>query len=397
MRRLASFTSLLAIGILAVPAVGDDPDPKEIIAKVDQTIRTIKTVSYKVRIWGEGDIQDRMSRVRANVKAKDAGPERPPYFRIEGDARLPGSEEAQPFRVILGEKQAMSINEKEKLCTVGDLPVGFDLIADLIIEPTRSVIMHEFLHRAPFEDELKADSYRYEGQKTISGTACHVIHVTYAAAVAQARWYFGIDDFLPHRVDRFVNAEGVTGARVSELIQLDTTPNFDEKTFAIDVPEGYQQKTYERPLRSDPRLLQVGDQAPEWTLKTPKGKSVSLADLRGKVVVLFFWTSWLEPCKQLMPRVQKLHEKFQEKPVAVFGVNVGEKAADVDPAEVMKQGGCTFAALLGGGKMSADYRVALLPALYVIGPEGKVMYAVLGYDPFSEPALHRLIESAAKP
>jgi peroxiredoxin len=389
MRLYASFILVPVLGVLVIPTLGDEPDPKEIISKVGEKLRAIKAVSYKVEAWGEAGLKDALPRVRATVEAKQSNDPRFPLLRLRGTVTVPTRNETQPFHVVLGEQEAIWLDEAQKVCVVGKLPDG----ADLVDQPMQLVFVRKFLHPAPFAFELLAGSLKYEGERTIGGTACHVIHVVRPGVVGESRWYFGVNDFLPHRVDRILEVEGGKGTHVLELSDLDTAPKFDDTTFATNVPEGYERRTYERPLTADSNLLPVGSKAPDWTLKAPDGTSVSLAKLRGKVVVLDFWASWCLPCLQAMPSVQRLYEKFKDKPVAVFGINVGERSPDVDPAAFMKKHGFTYGLLLNGADVSLAYRVVAIPTFYVIGPDGKIVHAAAGLDPAREKELEKIIEA----
>jgi peroxiredoxin len=64
----------------------------------------------------------------------------------------------------------------------------------------------------------------------------------------------------------------------------------------------------------------IGRPAPEFTLADLDGRQVSLADLRGKVVLLSFWASWCAPCKEEMPLVEKIGAEWAEQGVEVLGV-----------------------------------------------------------------------------
>src|SRR6266567_2066513 len=72
------------------------------------------------------------------------------------------------------------------------------------------------------------------------------------------------------------------------------------------------------------KLLAIGATAPDWELSDADGKLQTLAQYRGKIVVLDFWATWCGPCAEVMPQMQKLHEKYKDKGVAVFGVSSWE-------------------------------------------------------------------------
>jgi thiol-disulfide isomerase/thioredoxin len=124
-------------------------------------------------------------------------------------------------------------------------------------------------------------------------------------------------------------------------------------------------------------LVPVGEIAPNWQLTDTEGKLRSLADYRGKVVVMDFWATWCGPCAQIMPRMQKLHEKLADKGVVVFGVNAWEKG---DPAAMMRKKGLTYDLLLKGEDLAEPYKITTLPVVYIVGDDGKIIYCHEGVD-----------------
>lgn len=127
------------------------------------------------------------------------------------------------------------------------------------------------------------------------------------------------------------------------------------------------------------RELAVGEVAPNWTLSDAKGKSHSLSDYRGKVVVLDFWATWCSKCASLMPQLEELHRKYKDKGVVVLGVNLLEEGNN-DPAKMMRDKGMTYKILLKGDALASEYGVKSVPAIYVIGTDGKVIYFQAGAE-----------------
>ena len=96
-----SRTLRLAVCLLIAPlALADDPDPKEIVAKVDKATKEVKAVQYKVQAWGEGPLAEDTPRVRGVVSARDRNGQEIPYLRVEAKVQMPGDEEGREFLVV---------------------------------------------------------------------------------------------------------------------------------------------------------------------------------------------------------------------------------------------------------------------------------------------------------
>jgi peroxiredoxin len=125
-------------------------------------------------------------------------------------------------------------------------------------------------------------------------------------------------------------------------------------------------------------LLAVGDPAPAWELADAGGKRHALSEYRGRVVVLDFWATWCGPCAKVMPRLEKLQKKYGGRGLVVIGVSSWDTG---DPAALMRKRGVTYTLLLKGEEVAPAYGVTTLPAVYVIGADGRIAYSHAGADP----------------
>jgi thiol-disulfide isomerase/thioredoxin len=131
----------------------------------------------------------------------------------------------------------------------------------------------------------------------------------------------------------------------------------------------------------------VGEPAPEFTLRSLSGETISLADLRGQVVVLDFWATWCPPCRRGLPLLQQVHDWAvqNELPVKVFAVDVWERQSSHEETvravgEFWKQQGYTMTALLDlDGSAVRPYGFSSIPHTVVIGPDGRLQAVHQGF------------------
>jgi peroxiredoxin len=136
----------------------------------------------------------------------------------------------------------------------------------------------------------------------------------------------------------------------------------------------------------------VGASAPVLDVPTPDGQSaVRLADHGGKVVVVDFWATWCEPCRQSFPAYQKLFEGAGGK-LAVLGVSVDEDPAPI--AAFVRETGVNFLIGWDQGQTAAEsYAPPTMPTSFVIDKYGVVRFVHAGYSPGDEATLRHEIES----
>jgi peroxiredoxin len=126
--------------------------------------------------------------------------------------------------------------------------------------------------------------------------------------------------------------------------------------------------------------------APALTFPDLAGKTVSVADYKGKVVLLAFWATWCEPCIEEIPDLLALQKKYQGKDFTVLAV-----AADLEGAKTVapfaKKHGLTYPILVSRGDIPETYPVPGFPTAFLIDKEGKIAARYLGgqtVDDFSK-------------
>jgi peroxiredoxin len=120
-------------------------------------------------------------------------------------------------------------------------------------------------------------------------------------------------------------------------------------------------------------------QAPDFTLTDANGETHTLSDYRGKIVIVNFWAVWCAPCRKEMPSMQRAWEKIQHKDAVMLAVNWGDNTESVDRFMESIDVNLEFPILLGGDKeMALEWSVKGLPTTFVIDPEGRLVYKVVG-------------------
>ncbi|HEX8984408.1 MAG TPA: TlpA disulfide reductase family protein [Bryobacteraceae bacterium] len=137
--------------------------------------------------------------------------------------------------------------------------------------------------------------------------------------------------------------------------------------------------------------------APNFSLQDPNGRSVQLADYRGKVVLLNFWATWCGPCKIEVPWFVEFERQHKDQGFAVVGVSMDEDGWQaVKP--FMADMGINYRVLLGNDNIAQIYGgVDSLPTTFIIDRDGRIAAVHLGLVSKSvyENDLKQLFEASA--
>jgi peroxiredoxin len=142
--------------------------------------------------------------------------------------------------------------------------------------------------------------------------------------------------------------------------------------------------------------VKINAPAPDFTLPTLDGKDLSLSSLKGKVVLVAFWSIYCHVCQQEMPKLDSLYKKYQEKGLQVIGVDIDREPVETIRSSV-KERGLSFPILLDGEKkMKKAYQVRAVPATFLLDRNGIIVDKQVGVYNWSSPASEELIEKLLK-
>jgi thiol-disulfide isomerase/thioredoxin len=142
-------------------------------------------------------------------------------------------------------------------------------------------------------------------------------------------------------------------------------------------------------------LAPASGAAPALKLADLEGRRHDLAAYRGKVVLVNFWATWCEPCREEMPSIERLRASLEGRPFAVLAVNLAEPEARI--RKFLDSVPLRFAVLLDrDGQATRAWQAKLLPATYIVGPDGALRYRHIGELDWSKPEIRDRIVALMK-
>jgi thiol-disulfide isomerase/thioredoxin len=134
-----------------------------------------------------------------------------------------------------------------------------------------------------------------------------------------------------------------------------------------------------------------GGATPALKLRDLQDKPVDLAEMKGRVVLINFWATWCEPCRDEMPALERLREKLKGRSFELVTVNFGESNATV--ARFLTKLNVSVPVLLDPTKDAADaWRVRGLPMTFLVDAGGNTRYWSFGEQDWSKGEPFKLVE-----
>ncbi|MDQ3697049.1 MAG: redoxin domain-containing protein [Gemmatimonadota bacterium] len=148
-------------------------------------------------------------------------------------------------------------------------------------------------------------------------------------------------------------------------------------------------------LGDELRQLTVGSEAPDFSARQITAYTAeprTLADYRGRVVLLNIWATWCLPCRAEMPSIQELYDAYRDRGFTVVAISTDEPGSDEAIRDFVREYDLTFDILHDPShRIERDYQTAGIPETFVIGRDGIVRKRVFGATTWSSPANRALI------
>jgi thiol-disulfide isomerase/thioredoxin len=123
-------------------------------------------------------------------------------------------------------------------------------------------------------------------------------------------------------------------------------------------------------------VILPGAPAPNFSLPDRSGRAHSLASFRGRPVLIDFWATWCGPCRQTMPEVERLHQKYARQ-LQVVGINIEGNSPDV--LSYLDDGNYTFQVLFDSGNWESPvaniYGVNSIPRTFLLDRNSRILYS----------------------
>ena len=147
--------------------------------------------------------------------------------------------------------------------------------------------------------------------------------------------------------------------------------------------------------RGPSERVEVGAPAPPYATVALDGDSVSLADLRGKVVLFNIWATWCHPCRDEIPELRAIHEKYRDRGLELVGVSVDADGTDDAIRGFMTEFQMTYPVWRDPDeRVSTRFLAIGVPATYLIDRQGVLRWRKTGPIAPNDTSLSAAIERA---
>lgn len=145
-------------------------------------------------------------------------------------------------------------------------------------------------------------------------------------------------------------------------------------------------------LQVAPKTGEVGSQLPEFSVKDFRGREISSAALRGKVVIVDFWATWCQPCKREMPGYQRLLDRYGSRGLVVIGFKATMMRDTEDPVRFAREIGVHYPLAVANPAIVEKFGgLQGLPTTFIYDRHGILRQKIIGFE------YMRTIESEIQP
>jgi peroxiredoxin/outer membrane lipoprotein-sorting protein len=416
-RSIAAVCVLFLVALLAHPILAADPAPSSkpapattqsstvspdaaaVLAKVGDAYSKLKSIQQTGNLNGNFDVDGQKNDEKAEFTYSYAAPNQ---FRheVKGEALIGST--GEKFYIYTKDKNLYMMADAPKGKVMSDdLPDPFAQVVGaqnvslaLALSKDPAAELTKSYGKISKVDDVKVDDKAYTALSMTNekGPSATLLIDPSTSLVRRAIVDLSAD----------IIAHGAPNVKKA-LVTVDyatTTPNATTQPdqFAWAPPAGAKDAN-EAPAgggeEDEASKALTGKPAPDFKLKGLDDKEVTLADLKGSVVVLDFWATWCGPCVASLPKLDKMYQDKKGDGVKVFAVNQGEEKAAAEA--FVKAKSLSVPVLLDSdSKVGELYKAHAIPETVVIGKDGIVKKVFVGAGPDTAKQLVAAVEAANK-
>lgn len=138
-------------------------------------------------------------------------------------------------------------------------------------------------------------------------------------------------------------------------------------------------------------IVQKGDPAPPIRVTTTSGQPITLNNYKGYVLVMDFFATWCIPCKEAIPHMVSLKQKYGKQGLQILGVSVDE-GSDRDVKNFIAERRINYPVAIAGEEMQNDYGLRSIPTIYIINKKGVIAERFQGFSDQTARAMEETIK-----
>lgn len=300
------------------------------------------------------------------------------------------------FSLALAVVALLSASAAADVKREGEAKAAYEELMSELQKGRNTIPMEQLIKKA--QEDLKAFIAEWDGTAA-SGSAMVVLGQIYSqlGQGADAREWLG--RYTEGKFPKQPSEEGMAWMSIANSYltedEFDKAGEALKKAVAIEGNDPKSKQMAEAMLSQleTMKKLKIGAPAIGFSATDIAGKPISLADYRGKVVLLDFWATWCAPCRGEMPNVKKVYSTYNGKGFEIIGVSMDNSRQSLDA--YLKEQNMTWRQIYDGRGWKAEigqlYAIQSIPATFLIDREGRIRYKNLRGAELGE-AVARLLE-----
>lgn len=378
--KICSFLAAAAIAAIVTPCMAQQAeDAKAVLKDSEKAMREVQHVTFDAKRFGTGMLKDFID-CNGKVMLWRAPGAKMPTVMVTGRIKQPGAGDKNLTYKSDG-TEASWLDQKENKLMVR--PVN-DTSAIQEFGLAKQLLPEEYTSNEPFSQVTKMEKLVKLPIENIGGEPCDIVQGTTADGSRSITWAISAKDRLPRRMEMATGQGDNKLSMILEMTNFEMTKALSAKDFDIALPVGYvvdkssPQPTMNPSMPGQPVVpaaeigLAAGTPAPNVTLKDAQGKDLSLADMKGNVVVLEFFGTMFKASNIGSLDIEGMASgDFKGKNVKFIGLACREPSEN-SAKEYFKNNHLSYTLVPNANAAVDQFKVKGFPSYYVINGKGEV-------------------------